>query len=164
MFTRVTACTLARSPEVIRYIEGFSYFVTSITAPIATGWSESCRVGLSPTEKRRLITAHAISGNRSARNERQVNPGSGHSLLVGGIRNRVINRTRNASAAHASAATVTMMPIMREVVYVFAWTGCVLGKLRKPLAILEAVGGHTGLPQSLALAPSAMSSTIRAGD
>ena len=61
VFTRVTACTLARSPEVIRYIEGFSYFVTSITAPIATGWSESCRVGLSPTEKRRLITAHAKS-------------------------------------------------------------------------------------------------------
>jgi hypothetical protein len=30
-------------------IEGFSRFVTSTTAPIATGWSESCRVGLSPT-------------------------------------------------------------------------------------------------------------------
>ena len=39
-FTRVTACTLAESPNVIRYIEGFSYFVTSITAPIASGWSE----------------------------------------------------------------------------------------------------------------------------
>jgi hypothetical protein len=25
---------------VIRYIEGFSYLVTSITAPIASGWSE----------------------------------------------------------------------------------------------------------------------------
>jgi hypothetical protein len=39
-FTRVTAFTLAGSPIVIRYIEGFSYFVTSITAPIASGWSE----------------------------------------------------------------------------------------------------------------------------
>jgi len=39
-FTRVTACTLVESPKVIRYIEGFSYFITSITAPIATGWSE----------------------------------------------------------------------------------------------------------------------------
>ena len=39
-FTRVTACTLAGPPKVIRYIEGFSYFVTSITAPIASGWSE----------------------------------------------------------------------------------------------------------------------------
>jgi len=38
-FTRVTACTLAGSPKVIRYIEGFSHFVTSMTAPIASGWS-----------------------------------------------------------------------------------------------------------------------------
>ncbi len=50
-FTHVTACTLAGSPKVIRYIRGFSHFVTSMTAPIASGWSESCRVGLSPTEK-----------------------------------------------------------------------------------------------------------------
>ena len=49
-FTLVTACTLAESPKVIRYIEGFSHFVTSMTAPIASGWSGS-RVGLSPTEK-----------------------------------------------------------------------------------------------------------------
>ncbi len=39
-FTHVTACTLAGPPKVIRYIEGFSYFVTSITAPITSGWSE----------------------------------------------------------------------------------------------------------------------------
>ena len=62
-FTHVTACTLAESPKVIRYIEGFSHFVTSRTAPIATGWSKSCRVGLAPTEKRRLNTAHAKSGH-----------------------------------------------------------------------------------------------------
>ena len=60
-FTCVTACTLAKSPEVIRYIEGFSYFVTSITAPIATGWNKSYRVGLAPTEIRRLRTAHTHS-------------------------------------------------------------------------------------------------------
>jgi len=40
VFTRVTACTLAGSPGVIRYIEGFSHFVTSIAAPTASGWSE----------------------------------------------------------------------------------------------------------------------------
>jgi hypothetical protein len=62
-FTHVTACTLAGSPKVNRYIKGFSYFVTSITAPIASGWSEDCRVGLSPTGKRRLITAHANGGH-----------------------------------------------------------------------------------------------------
>lgn len=51
-FTRVTACALAESPEVTLYIEGFSRFVTSTTAPIATGWSESCRVGLLPLKDR----------------------------------------------------------------------------------------------------------------
>jgi hypothetical protein len=42
-------------------IEGFDDFVTSIVAPIATGWSESCRVGISPTEDRHLGTAHKDS-------------------------------------------------------------------------------------------------------
>src|SRR5450432_3572806 len=32
---------------------GFSHFVTSMTAPVASGWS-GCRVGLTPTGKRRL--------------------------------------------------------------------------------------------------------------
>ena len=51
----------AHSPShlVTFYIEGFSHFVTSMTASIASGWSKSCRVGLSPTGKRRLSTAHA---------------------------------------------------------------------------------------------------------
>jgi len=40
------------------YIEGFSHFVTFMTASIASGWSKSCRVGLSPSGKRRLSTAH----------------------------------------------------------------------------------------------------------
>jgi hypothetical protein len=42
-------------------IEGFDDFVTSIVAPIATGWSKSCRVGIAPTEDRRLSTAHKDS-------------------------------------------------------------------------------------------------------
>ena len=60
-FTRVTACTLAKSPFVTRCIEGFSHFVTSMTSPITSGGSNR-RVGLSPTGKRRLITAHTLSG------------------------------------------------------------------------------------------------------
>src|SRR5882757_1088021 len=40
---------------------GFSHFVTSIAAPVASGWS-GCRVGLAPTGKRRLSTAHAKGG------------------------------------------------------------------------------------------------------
>ncbi len=29
--------------------EGFSHFVTSMTAPVASGWSDSCRVRFAPT-------------------------------------------------------------------------------------------------------------------
>jgi hypothetical protein len=62
-FTRVAACTLALSPIRDTLIEGFSHFVISMTAPIASGWSD-CRVGFSPTGKRRLCTAHAKSRRR----------------------------------------------------------------------------------------------------
>jgi hypothetical protein len=61
--TRVAACTLALSPIRDTLIEGFSHFVTSMTAPIASGWS--CRVGLAPTGKRRLCTAHTQRGRSS---------------------------------------------------------------------------------------------------
>ena len=50
-FTRVTACTLARSPIRDTLTEGFSHFVSSMTAPVASGWS-GCRVGLTPTYMR----------------------------------------------------------------------------------------------------------------
>ena len=42
--------------------EGFSHFVTSMTAPVASGWSGR-RVGLAPTGKRRLVTAHTQCGH-----------------------------------------------------------------------------------------------------
>src|ERR1700741_4895980 len=61
-FTRVTACTLALSPTRDTHSEGFSYFVTSIAAPAASGWSGR-RVGLTPTGKRRLSTAHTQFGH-----------------------------------------------------------------------------------------------------
>src|SRR6185503_4718094 len=59
-FTRVTACTLARSPTRDPLSEGFNHFVTSMTAPVASGWS-GCRVGLAPTGECRLVTAHTQS-------------------------------------------------------------------------------------------------------
>src|SRR5712675_425050 len=46
--------------------EGFSHFVTSMTAPVASGWSIR-RVGLTPTGKRRLSTAHTQSGHSAWR-------------------------------------------------------------------------------------------------
>ena len=48
-FTRVTACTLALSPIRDTHSEGLSCFVTSIAAPVASGWSD-CRVDLHPLE------------------------------------------------------------------------------------------------------------------
>jgi len=47
-FRPLTACTHAKSPLVIRYIEGFSHFVTSMTAPIASGWSKIAGWDLHP--------------------------------------------------------------------------------------------------------------------
>src|SRR5229473_39198 len=61
-FTLVAACTLALSPIRDTLSEGFSHFVTSIAAPAASGWSGR-RVGLAPTGKRRLITAHTHFGH-----------------------------------------------------------------------------------------------------
>src|SRR6266853_2370826 len=58
-FTHVAACTLALSPIRDTLSEGFSHFVTSIAAPVASGWS-GCRVGFAPTGKRRLVTAHTL--------------------------------------------------------------------------------------------------------
>jgi hypothetical protein len=73
-FTRVTACTLALSPIRDTLSEGFSYFVTSIAAPAASGWSIR-RVGFAPTGKRRLITAHTLIGH-SSRSEKRTRWGN----------------------------------------------------------------------------------------
>ena len=53
-FTHVAACTLALSPIRDTLIEGFSHFVTSMTAPIASGWSEFAGWGLHPLESAAL--------------------------------------------------------------------------------------------------------------
>jgi hypothetical protein len=71
-FSRIAQRSLALRPAhlrchqfVARLSEGFSHFVSSIAAPVASGWS-NCRVGLTPTGKRRLITAHTRSGHRQS--------------------------------------------------------------------------------------------------
>jgi hypothetical protein len=63
-FSRLAQRSLALRPAhsrchqfVTRLPEGFSHFVTSMTAPAASGWSV-CRAGLTPAGKRRLFTAH----------------------------------------------------------------------------------------------------------
>ena len=74
--------------------EGFSHFVTSMTAPVASGWS-GCRVGLAPTGKRRLVTAHARSGpgvslpeHPSLLTRRRCRAGQQPRLLGSGQKNR----------------------------------------------------------------------------
>ena len=69
-FSRLARRSLALRPAhlrghqfVTRYTEGFSHFVTSMTAPVASGWS-GCRVGLAPTGKRRLSRRTPISDFR----------------------------------------------------------------------------------------------------
>jgi hypothetical protein len=63
-FSRIAQRSLtlrpAYSPSPLRalFTEGFSRFVTSATAPIATGWSDSRRVGFARTERPCLCTAH----------------------------------------------------------------------------------------------------------
>ncbi|AJZ56385.1 hypothetical protein OI25_8236 (plasmid) [Paraburkholderia fungorum] len=67
-FSRFAQRSLALRPAhsrchqfVTRLPEGFSHFVTSMTAPVASGWS-GCRAGLTPAGKRHLFTAHTRSG------------------------------------------------------------------------------------------------------
>ena len=72
-FSRLARRSLALRPAHSRrhlyvtcYTEGFSHIVTSMTAPVASGWS-GCRVGLAPTGKRRLLTAHTRCSHSSPR-------------------------------------------------------------------------------------------------
>ena len=56
-FSRLAQCSLTLRPAcssshpVTLYTEGFSHFVTSMTAPITSGWSKLRRVGFAPTGK-----------------------------------------------------------------------------------------------------------------
>jgi len=83
-FSRPAQRSLALRPAhsrghlyVTSYTEGFSHFVTSMTAPVASGWS-GCRVGLAPTGKRRLGTAHTSSGRSGACCARRQRLGSAY--------------------------------------------------------------------------------------
>ena len=75
-FSRLTQRSLALRPAhsrchlfVARLPEGFRHFVSSMPAPVASGWS-GCRVGFAPTGKRRLVTAHTHSGPKRRANWR----------------------------------------------------------------------------------------------
>ena len=78
-FTHVTACTLAGSSKMTRHIRGSSHFVTSMTALIASGWSNIAGWDLHPLENAafaRRTPTPALPGYWS---ERQFIRVSGHS-------------------------------------------------------------------------------------
>jgi hypothetical protein len=71
-FTHVAACTLARSPIRDPLLpEGFSHFVSSMTAPVASGGSEIAGWAFHPLERCRLSTAHTHSSPSQLRPRRQ---------------------------------------------------------------------------------------------
>src|ERR1700730_18113919 len=53
-FTHVAACTLARSPIRDPLPEGFEYFVSSMPAPVASGWSDVAGRASHPLESAAL--------------------------------------------------------------------------------------------------------------
>ena len=68
-FTRVAACTLAPSPIRDAHSEGFSHFVTSIAAPVASGWSV-CQVGVDPLERAALSRRTPNAANSGSWSQR----------------------------------------------------------------------------------------------
>ena len=58
-FTRVAARMVAEPPKAASLHRSASgHVVPTPPAPIATGWSDSCRAGFAPARRRRLSTAH----------------------------------------------------------------------------------------------------------
>jgi hypothetical protein len=49
-------------PQVTLYTEGFSHFVTSMTAPVASGGSKIAGQDSHPQERRHLFMAHVEVG------------------------------------------------------------------------------------------------------
>jgi hypothetical protein len=83
------------------YTEGFSHFVTSITAPVASGWSVR-RVGLAPTGKRRLLTTHVNSGRSPTKRRRGANrPNSARQCVLSKRRKALIVSTWGTAVVRA---------------------------------------------------------------
>jgi hypothetical protein len=90
------AVTVYRDPLTV----GFSHIVTSMTAPVASGWS-GCRLGLATTGKRRLSTAHAKTGlvqcSKYCGCDKTAHPAKSASANVSG-----------AAGAHAASALTSV--------------------------------------------------------
>ena len=70
---RLAASTAAIAAYVTTHAVVHGADGTPCKAPVASGWSV-CRVGLAPTGKRRLVTAHPQSGRRAVFDRRHQLP------------------------------------------------------------------------------------------
>jgi hypothetical protein len=65
VFTHVTACKLAESPQATLSYQGFDRFVTSSAAGLLSGWNDRVAGWVShPRDDPNLITAHVLLGEQ----------------------------------------------------------------------------------------------------
>jgi hypothetical protein len=99
-FTCVAACTLALPPIRDTLSEGFSHFVSSMTAPVASGWSEFAGWGFHPLESAAFArrTSIAVMGLILSRSRLTPNSGPAETKFgkVGGT-NQLACRQRSTS-------------------------------------------------------------------
>src|SRR5215472_2934722 len=125
-FTFVTACMLAESPRATLYTRGFSSFVTSTTALIATGWSEPVPGRVYPAVDQRLSRRTQLpvyQSDRSLREPQTIHPKNDINLPARGI---PMNHRKCASILAALlAAALSVSSTVAQVLY-----GSALGTLQ----------------------------------
>jgi hypothetical protein len=113
---RGSSCTLALSSIRDTLIEGFSHFVTSMTAPVASGWSV-CRVGLAPTGKRRLCTAHTPTRHSSIQGFWRV---AGLPMICIKSKARApSNVARSDRLVMTNETTIVLVKLLHTAIYLF---------------------------------------------
>ncbi len=93
------------------------------TAPIATGWSDSCRTGSAPAEKQRLSTAHDEPGLGALRRHRQDGSAPGASQRIDKIM---------CGAEIQTPRTRSYGPSARRFSKIWAWSRQPTAKSRSP--------------------------------
>jgi hypothetical protein len=84
-FIYVTACTLAGSSEMTRYIRDYSHFVTSMTAPVASGWRNIAGCDSHPPGNAALARRTQEDAIRVGCNDPPRAAASRHGFMVSGL-------------------------------------------------------------------------------
>jgi len=137
-FSRLAQRSLALRPAhsrchqfVARLPEGFRHFVTSMPAPVASGWS-GCRAGLAPAGKRRLFTAHVESASSFRLRRRLQSVLSSRPVGIGQRQPLAGQRPSSRDAGAASGQPFEKPPMQ---VFVFRWTASVTMSDSAPHAV-----------------------------